>query len=76
MLKTVDPNEIFLVCIDTFKEGIGGLLMQNGHQGFPTQRNEHVPSSEELRNLVMKEMHDVPYAGHPSYQKIVTVVRS
>jgi hypothetical protein len=36
----------------------------------------YVPSSIEMRNLVLKEMHDVPYAGHPDYQKIITVVRS
>jgi hypothetical protein len=29
----------------------------------------YVPSSGELRNLVLKEMHDVPYARHPGYQK-------
>jgi hypothetical protein len=36
----------------------------------------YVPSSGELRNFVLKEMHDVPYAGHPSYQKTITEVRS
>jgi hypothetical protein len=36
----------------------------------------YVPSSEEPRNLVLKEMHDVPYARDPSYQKTITVVRS
>jgi hypothetical protein len=35
----------------------------------------YVPSSRELRNLVLKEMHDVPYAGHLGYQKTITVVR-
>jgi hypothetical protein len=35
----------------------------------------YVPSSEELRNLVLKEMHNVPYARHPSYQKKIAVVR-
>jgi hypothetical protein len=29
----------------------------------------YVPSFGELRNLVLKEMHNVPYVGHPSYQK-------
>jgi hypothetical protein len=29
----------------------------------------YVPSSGELGNLVLKEMHDVPYTGHPGYQK-------
>ena len=36
----------------------------------------YVPSSGELRNLVLKEMHDVPYVGHPGYQKTITAVRS
>jgi hypothetical protein len=36
----------------------------------------YVPSSGELRNLVLKEMHDVPYAGHSGYHKTITTVRS
>ena len=36
----------------------------------------YVPSSGELRNLVLKEMHNVPYARHPSYQKTIVEVRS
>ena len=35
----------------------------------------YVPSSRELRNLVLKEMNNVPY-GHPSYQKLIIAVRS
>jgi hypothetical protein len=27
----------------------------------------YVLSSIELMNLVLKEMHDVPYVGHPGY---------
>jgi hypothetical protein len=36
----------------------------------------YVPSSKELRNLVLKEMHNVPYVGHPGYQKQIAAVRS
>jgi hypothetical protein len=36
----------------------------------------YVPSSGELRNLVLKQMHNVPYVRHPGYQKIITVVRN
>jgi hypothetical protein len=36
----------------------------------------YVPSSRELRNLVLKEMHNVPYVGHPGYQKTIAAVRS
>jgi hypothetical protein len=31
ILNIVDPNENFLVCTDTCKEGLGGFLTQNGH---------------------------------------------
>jgi hypothetical protein len=31
VLNIVDPNESFLVCTDVCKEGLGGVLMQNGH---------------------------------------------
>jgi hypothetical protein len=36
----------------------------------------YVPSSEELMSFVLKEMHNVPYVGHPGYQKKIIVVRS
>jgi hypothetical protein len=31
ILKIVDPNENFIVCIDACKEGLGGVLTQNVH---------------------------------------------
>jgi hypothetical protein len=34
------------------------------------------PSSGELRNLVLKEMDNVPYVRHPDYQKTISIVRS
>jgi hypothetical protein len=30
-LGIVDPNEDFIVCIDACKEGLVGVLSQNGH---------------------------------------------
>jgi hypothetical protein len=36
----------------------------------------YVPSSGEFRNLVLKDMHNVPYVRHPGYQKTITTVRS
>ena len=35
----------------------------------------YIPNSGYLRKLVLQEMHNVPYAGHPGYQKTLTVVR-
>ena len=31
VLRIADPNESFVVCTDACKEGLGGLLTQNGH---------------------------------------------
>ena len=31
VLKIVDPNEIFVVCTNACKEGLGGVLMKNGY---------------------------------------------
>jgi hypothetical protein len=31
VLKIVDPNKDFLVCTYACKEGLGGVLMQEGH---------------------------------------------
>jgi hypothetical protein len=37
---------------------------------------EYVPNSMELKNIVLREMHNVPYVGHPRYHKSITSVRS
>jgi hypothetical protein len=36
----------------------------------------YVPSFREMRNLILKETHDVPYDGHLGYHKTITTVRS
>jgi hypothetical protein len=36
----------------------------------------YAPNSYELRKVVLKEMHNVPYARHLGYQKIIVIVRS
>jgi hypothetical protein len=43
MLKIADPDNDFLVCTDVYKEGLGGVLMQEGHVIFYESRklNEH-----------------------------------
>jgi hypothetical protein len=60
VLNIVDPNEIFVVCTDACKEGLGGVLTQNGHViGY------------ESRNL--KE-HERNYATHDL--ELVTIVHT
>jgi hypothetical protein len=59
-LKIVDPNESFVVYTDACKEGLGGVLTQNGHViGY------------ESRNL--KE-HERNYATHDL--KLATILQA
>jgi len=48
-----------------------------GIDGILQYRNKvYVPKSPELRRVILKNMHNVPYARHLRYQKIVLVVKS
>jgi hypothetical protein len=38
--------------------------------------NFFVPNSQELKNLILREMHNVPYARHSSYQITIVVVKN
>jgi hypothetical protein len=35
----------------------------------------YVPDSPELKNIILKELHNVPYVGHPGYQKTIATVK-
>jgi hypothetical protein len=35
----------------------------------------YVPNSPELKNIILKELHNVPYVRHPGYQKTIAVVK-
>jgi hypothetical protein len=67
-------------------------LVENLQQGILQQRIEeyklgndefliyrgriYVPNSHELKNLILREMHNVPYVGHPVYQKTIAAIKS
>jgi hypothetical protein len=48
--------------------GIEGILL--------SRHKVYVPNYAKLKSAILKQMHNVPYAGHPGYQKIVLVVKS
>ena len=35
----------------------------------------YVPNVQDLKLMILNEMHNVPYVGHPGYQKIVAAVK-
>jgi hypothetical protein len=52
VLNIVDPNEIFVVCKDACKEGLGGVLTQSGH----FIRYEWGKLKEHERNYAMHDL--------------------
>jgi hypothetical protein len=62
ILRIADPNEDFVVCIDACKEGLGGVLNQNGFV-----------ICYESRKLKENEMnyatHDLELANHSAHSK-------
>jgi hypothetical protein len=48
-----------------------------GEDGILLFRDKfYFTNTQELRNLVLKEVNNVPYVGHQGYQKTIEVVRS
>jgi hypothetical protein len=54
--------------MDIYNLGIDGILLH--------KKKKIVPNVQDLKHMILHEMHNVPYAGHPGYQKIVATVKS
>jgi hypothetical protein len=54
--------------VEDYELGIDGILLYIN--------KVYVPNSPDLRSAILKEMHNLPYVGHPGYQKIVSTVKS
>ena len=59
-------------------------ILQHKSEEYKLEKDEilmyrgriYVPNSQELKNMILKEMHNVPYAGHPGYQKTIATIKS
>jgi hypothetical protein len=54
--------------VDDYKLGTNGILLH--------KNKIFVPNVQDLKCMILHEMHNVPYAGHPEYQKIVAAIKS
>jgi hypothetical protein len=54
--------------VEDYESGIDGIIL--------CRNIIYVPNSHELRSTILKEMHNVPYVGHPGYQKIVLAAKN
>ena len=70
-----------------YKELVGKLQQGNLQQKIEVYKLEndeiviyrgriYVPNSWELKNMILREMNNVPYAGHPGYQKTIVAIKS
>jgi hypothetical protein len=54
--------------MDIYKLGVDGILL---HKNII-----FVPNVQDLKRIIFHEMHNVPYAGHPGYQKTIAAIKS
>jgi hypothetical protein len=54
--------------VENYKLEVDGILLY--------KNIIYVPNVQDLKLLILHEMHNVPYVGHPGYQKIVAAVKS
>jgi hypothetical protein len=54
--------------VDNYKLGIDGILLR--------KNIIFVPDVQDLKRMILHEMNNVSYAGHPGYQKIVAAIKS
>jgi hypothetical protein len=54
--------------VDNYNLGIDGILL---HKNII-----FVPNVQDLKCMILHEMHNFPYPGHPGYQKTMAVIKS
>ena len=54
--------------VENYKLETDGIILYNNRV--------YIPNVQSLKLAILREMHNVPYAGHPRYQKTVATVKS
>jgi hypothetical protein len=80
LLKAGKSNFHYMELMEKLQQGILPQKNQDYKLGIDEilmyRRKFCVPNSQELKNMILKEMHNVSYVGHPTYQKTIAVVKS
>jgi hypothetical protein len=53
--------------MDIYKLGVDGILLH--------KKKKFIPNVQDLKRIILHEMHNVPYAWHPGYQKTIAAVK-
>jgi hypothetical protein len=54
--------------VDNYNLGIDGILL--------SKNKIFVPNVQDLKRMILHEMHNVPYVGHPRYHKTMATIKS
>ena len=65
------------------KEKLQQQIIDKKHEGYKLEEDGlltykniiYIPSIVYLRRIVMDEIHQAPYSGHPRYQKTIAIAR-
>ena len=79
IVNDVDEDELYV----QFKEKLQQKSLENKYEGYKleedgilTYKNRiYIPNIAYLRRVVMDEIHQAPYSGHPRYQKMIATAR-
>ena len=59
----------------TKEVNLNGTEFKVDHKGLIWfKRRIYMPNVADLKPFILNEMHKPPYAGHPSYQKVITAL--
>ena len=75
----IDEDELYA----HVKNKLQQKSLENKYEGYKleedgllTYKNRiYIPNVANLRRVVMDEIHQAPYSGHPGYQKTITIAR-
>ena len=65
------------------KDKLQQQSLEKRYEGYKLEEDEllkyknkiYIPNVADLRRIVMDEIHQAPYSGHPRYQKTIVIAR-
>jgi hypothetical protein len=80
IIEAINTYQRYLWIKEALQQGISQQkikyfkLWENGFLVY--QGKAYVPNSSEMKNVVIRQMHNVPYFGHSGYHKFIAAMRS
>jgi hypothetical protein len=79
-VRNAQETDVFFNTVTSYLKQEPTWIKYEGYQmldeALLTYRNKlYIPSCEELKRLIMDELHKRPYSSHPSYQKMIRATR-